>query len=151
LKDFFSKVQFRRGSIHQGQVLRQFKALTILMLRETLVVLLFGVHLEFHDIPGILCDLFVIANVDIFGNLRNQPHVVTNHHHATLERVQAFGQRVNRLHVEGIRPAESKERYENERYVRGDARGQSGRQNRSATQTKLTVRQVEADEAVRAR
>jgi hypothetical protein len=79
------------------------------MLRKTLVVLLFGVHLEFHDIPSVLCDLLVIANVDIFGDLRNQPHVVTNHHHAALERVQATSQRVNRLHVERIRPEERKE------------------------------------------
>ena len=73
------------------------------MLCQVLGIFLLLVKLELHDVAFVSSDLLVVANVNLFGTLRDQSHVVTDHEHSTLEVVDATSQRVDRFHVEGIR------------------------------------------------
>ena len=72
------------------------------MLRQFLVVFLFRVELEIHNVTFIPLDGFVVANVDFVGTLRNESHVVRNHEHATLIGFDAPCQGINGWDVQWI-------------------------------------------------
>jgi hypothetical protein len=69
------------------------------VLLQLFTILLSRLHLELHNITGILGHLFVIANVNFLGALGNQSHIVTNHQHAALELVETPRQGVNGIHI----------------------------------------------------
>jgi len=72
------------------------------MLRQTLGIVLLGMHLKVHNVSLVLGDLLVIANVNLFGNLRDETHVVRNDHDTSLKLLQATSQCINRFHIQWI-------------------------------------------------
>mmetsp|Transcript_5327 Transcript_5327/g.14401 ORF Transcript_5327/g.14401 Transcript_5327/m.14401 type:complete len:235 (-) Transcript_5327:169-873(-) len=57
------------------------------------------VHLEVLDVALVLRDGLVVADPDLVGHLRNQPHIMRNQHHTTIEFVHCLGQCIDTFHV----------------------------------------------------
>jgi hypothetical protein len=72
------------------------------MLSQLFVVFFSSMHLEVHDVTLVLGDLLLVANENLFGALRNQPHVVRNHEDSSLEAIETTSQGINGLHIKWI-------------------------------------------------
>ena len=93
--------------------------LSIQVLRELLIILFPGVHLEVHNISTVLGHLFMIADINLLSTLTNQTHIVWNHENAPFKLIQTPRKGIDRLHIKRVRrfvQQESNKRIRNKAY-----------------------------------